>query len=35
MENAVMIMNSVRTPLIIDPATQATAWLRKTLLQSK
>lgn len=32
MENAVMIMNSVRTPLIIDPATQATEWLKKSLL---
>jgi dynein heavy chain 2 len=35
MENAVMILNSVRTPLIIDPATQASEWLKKSLLQSK
>jgi len=35
MENAIMILNSVRTPLIIDPATQATAWLKKSLIQSK
>ena len=32
MENAVMILNSVRTPLIIDPATQASEWLKKSLL---
>lgn len=35
MENAIMILNSVRTPLIIDPATQATEWLKKSLVQSK
>jgi dynein heavy chain 2 len=35
MENAIMISNSVRTPLIIDPATQATEWLKKSLMQSK
>lgn len=28
MENAIIILNAVRTPLIIDPATSATAWLR-------
>lgn len=31
MENAIMILNSVRTPLIIDPATQATEWLKMSL----
>lgn len=31
MENAIMIMNTIRTPLIIDPATQATEWLKSTL----
>lgn len=35
MENAIMIWNSVRTPLIIDPATQATEWLKKSLMQNK
>jgi dynein heavy chain 2 len=35
MENAIMILNAVRTPLIIDPATQATEWLKKSLVQSK
>jgi dynein heavy chain 2 len=35
MENAIIILNSVRTPLIIDPATQATEWLKKSLQQSK
>ena len=34
MENAIIIMNSVRTNLIIDPATQATEWLKKSLMQS-
>lgn len=34
MENAIMILNAVRTPLIIDPATTATEWLKKTLKQS-
>lgn len=34
MENAVMITNSVRTSLIIDPATQATEWLKHNLKQS-
>ena len=29
-----MILNAVRTPLIIDPATTATEWLKKTLKQS-
>lgn len=28
MENAIIILNAVRTPLIIDPATSATTWLR-------
>jgi len=35
MENAIIIMNAVRTPLIIDPATSATAWLRQSLKQSR
>lgn len=35
MENAIIILNSVRTPLIIDPATSATEWLKKSLKQSK
>jgi dynein heavy chain 2 len=34
MENAVFIMNAVKTPLIIDPATQATEWLKQSLKQS-
>jgi len=34
MENAIMILNAVRTPLIIDPATTATEWLKFTLQQS-
>ena len=29
-----MILNSNRTPLIIDPATQATEWLKKSLKSS-
>ena len=35
MENAIMILNTVRTPLIIDPATTATEWLKYTLKQTK
>lgn len=31
MENAIMILNSVKTPLIIDPATQASEWLKTSL----
>jgi len=31
MENAIMILNSVKTPLIIDPATTATEWLKANL----
>jgi len=31
MENAIMIMNSIRAPLIIDPATQATEWIKANL----
>lgn len=31
MENAIMILNSNRTPLVIDPATQATEWLKYSL----
>ena len=31
MENAIYILNSSRTPLIIDPATQATNWLKQSL----
>ena len=32
-ENAIMIMNTVRTPLIIDPASTATEWLKLNLKQ--
>jgi hypothetical protein len=35
MENAIMILNTVRTSLIIDPATSASEWLKSTLKQSK
>lgn len=31
MENAIMILNSQKTPLIIDPATQASEWLKRSL----
>jgi len=31
MENGIMILNTQRTPLIIDPATQASEWLKKNL----
>ena len=31
MENAIMLMNTVKTPMIFDPATQATEWLKSTL----
>jgi len=31
MENAIMIMNSQRTSLVIDPATQASEWLKTSL----
>lgn len=31
MENAIMILNSNRTPLIIDPAATATEWLKLAL----
>lgn len=34
MENAIMIMNTLRTPLIIDPATQASDWLKNSLKKS-
>ena len=30
-ENAIMILNTHRTPLIIDPAPQATGWLKQSL----
>ena len=30
-DNAIMILNSQDTPLIIDPATQATEWLKTNL----
>jgi dynein heavy chain 2 len=30
-DNAIMILNSQETPLIIDPATQATEWLKTNL----
>jgi len=33
MENAIMIMNTIKTPLIIDPATQATEWMKNSLRQ--
>jgi dynein heavy chain 2, cytosolic len=35
MENAIYILNSARTPLIIDPATQATTWLKQSLEKQK
>lgn len=35
MENAIMILNSLWTPLIIDPTTAATAWLKNLLNQNK
>lgn len=31
MENAIMLKNTGKTPMIFDPATQATEWLKKTL----
>jgi dynein heavy chain 2 len=31
MENAIMILNTQKTPMIIDPTTQATEWLKSTL----
>ena len=31
MENAIMIKNSERTSLVIDPATQASEWLKSNL----
>jgi dynein heavy chain 2 len=34
-ENAIVILNAIRTPYIIDPATQATDWLKKSLVQNK
>jgi dynein heavy chain 2 len=34
MENAIMIMNTQRTPLVIDPATQASEWLKINLRKS-
>ena len=33
-ENAIMITFSEKTPLIIDPATQASEWLKHSLKQS-
>lgn len=33
-ENAIYILDAVKTPLIIDPATQATEWLKKSLKQA-
>lgn len=35
MENAIYILNAKKTPLIIDPATQASGWLKKSLMQSR
>ncbi|KAJ3197037.1 Cytoplasmic dynein 2 heavy chain 1 [Irineochytrium annulatum] len=34
-ENAVAILNSVSTPLIIDPSAQAIAWLKQNLIERK
>ena len=31
MENAIMILNTVKQPLIIDPTTAATEWLKTSL----
>jgi dynein heavy chain 2, cytosolic len=31
MENAIMLKNTVKTPIIFDPATQATEWLKNDL----
>lgn len=31
LENSVMIFHSSKTPLLIDPNTQATEWLKKNL----
>jgi dynein heavy chain 2 len=31
MENAIMLRNTVKTPIIFDPATQATEWIKHTL----
>jgi dynein heavy chain 2 len=31
MENAIMLKNTVKTPIIFDPATQATEWLKQDL----
>lgn len=31
MENAIMIMNSTRTCLVIDPSTQASEWLKTSI----
>ena len=33
-ENGVIIVNSIRTHLIIDPATQATEWLKRFIKKS-
>jgi dynein heavy chain 2 len=30
-ENGIIILNTARTPLIIDPATQASEWLKRSL----
>jgi dynein heavy chain 2 len=35
MENGIMIMNTIQTSLIIDPATQATDWLKINLNKNK
>jgi dynein heavy chain 2 len=32
-ENAIYILDANKTPLIIDPATQASDWLKKSLMQ--
>ena len=33
-ENAIMIVSTEKTPLIIDPATQATEWLKVSLMKT-
>lgn len=30
-ENGIIIINTARTPLIIDPATQASEWIKRSL----
>jgi dynein heavy chain 2 len=35
MENAVVILQSVQTPLIIDPSTHACEWLKRHVAKSE